>query len=297
MLGNQRRGNVKGGARIVIVKQGWVGMAKGMTKSQVLAELAEKTGQSTAIARALLDGLAEIAYREAVNGFIIPGICKLSVTTRKARRFRHPVSGQLYQIAARDTLSITALKKCRNAAVSMQDAILTPVTETSVACIPDTLPVADHAQEPLDLPMQDVPPDADGNILFTCGHCGNTVSAPPETAGMAGECPFCGGEIMIPLASPALPRQDGVPMPANPLASFGILGFVTFVCRACNQEIEAPVNMIGMQAACPSCGTSVYVLAENEIPMRNESPDVSQDNVLKPDLRSMTIRMDLSDII
>ena len=273
-------------------------MAKGMTKSQIASELAEKSGQSTRTVLAMLDGLAELAYREAVHGFIIPGICKLTVTPRKARRFRHPVSGQLFLIAARDTLSITALKKCRNAAVSVQDAILIPIEEASGgACAPESFPVAEPAQEAVPPPMQDVPPDAEGNILFTCGNCGNTVSAPPETAGMAGECPFCCGEITIPATSPVPSRQDGIPVPTNPLASSGIMGFVTFVCHACNQEIDAPVNMVGIQAACPSCGTSVYVPAEDEIPMLNASQDVSRGNAPKPDLRSMTIRMDLSDII
>lgn len=182
-------------------------------------------------------------------------------------------------------------------AMRVQDSILTPIEESDdVACTPASLPTADHASAAAP-PIPDMPPEEDGAIVFVCEHCGNTVCAPAETTGLDGECPFCSGEIVIPTASPEPPRQAEVALPENPLASSGIMGFVTFVCHACNQEIEAPVNMIGIQAACPSCGSSVYVPAEDEIPAPDAAPAVSPDDTPKPDLRSMTIRMDLSDIL
>jgi len=274
-------------------------MAKGVNKSQIAAELAATTGQSSKTVLAFLDGLAEIAYREAANGFIIPGICKLSVTKRKERRFRHPTTGQLFMISARDTLSIAALKKCRNLSVKEQETTLTPIaeaTDSDRAATPTQMPCDTKQTSSPALPsIQTPPPEEEGNIVFSCEHCGNTVSAQAGTAGMAGECPFCSGEIVIPFSSPQFERNIEIPLPKNPMGC-GIMGFVTFVCHACNQEIEAPVNMIGIQAACPSCGSSVYVPAEDEVAEVSTLADTAQDNAPKPDLRSMTIRIDLSDI-
>jgi len=279
-------------------------MATGMNKSQLAKELGERSGQSPKTINAILDGLAQIVYREAVNGFILPGICKLSVIQRKERRFRHPSTGQLYQIAARPTLAITALKKCRVMTVPAPEALLTPITETALETpVTATLPAtgtahAPTSSNPADRPREDATEDA-ANIVFPCPHCGNTVSALGETANMVGECPFCGGEIQIPASSPAL--QDFAPPPpysAVGTNATGITGFVTFVCHTCNQEIEAPVSMVGIAAACPSCGSSVYVPTEDEIklPDKPQTPGAEVHSAPKPDLRSMTIRIDLSDI-
>ena len=60
-------------------------MAKAMTKSQVLSHLAEKADVSKKTAQLLMEGLAALAYKEAQNGFTIPGIGKLVLVSRKAR--------------------------------------------------------------------------------------------------------------------------------------------------------------------------------------------------------------------
>jgi DNA-binding protein HU-beta len=65
-------------------------MAK-MTKTQIMATLAEKSGLSKKDATGLVDAMVELAYKEVKsNGeFTIPGIGKLVKVNRKARMGRN----------------------------------------------------------------------------------------------------------------------------------------------------------------------------------------------------------------
>ena len=49
-------------------------MAKAMTKSQVLKALAEENAVSKKEAAAFVESLVGLAYKEAANGFTIPGL-------------------------------------------------------------------------------------------------------------------------------------------------------------------------------------------------------------------------------
>jgi nucleoid DNA-binding protein len=50
-----------------------------LTKSQILSQLAEANGITKAAAGDFLESLVELAYKEAANGFTIPGLGKLVV--------------------------------------------------------------------------------------------------------------------------------------------------------------------------------------------------------------------------
>jgi len=67
--------------------------AKAMTKAQLAAHLATKTGLTMKDAAAVLAELATVAYKQAKNGFTIPGIGKLVLQRRKARMGRNPATG------------------------------------------------------------------------------------------------------------------------------------------------------------------------------------------------------------
>ena len=54
-------------------------MARSLQKAGLVAELGSATGVGRKSVSDILDKLAEIAYREAPNGFIVPGICRLTV--------------------------------------------------------------------------------------------------------------------------------------------------------------------------------------------------------------------------
>ena len=91
-------------------------MAK-MTKSQIMAELAEKSGMSKADVIAFMDLFVEMALREVKdNGeFVIPGIGKLVKQHRKARMGRNPATGEAIQIAAKTVVKFRVAKATKEA--------------------------------------------------------------------------------------------------------------------------------------------------------------------------------------
>lgn len=60
-------------------------MAKAMTKSEIASQLAEKIGVSKKQVSAFFEAQAELAYKQAKNAFVIPGIGKLVLAKSKPR--------------------------------------------------------------------------------------------------------------------------------------------------------------------------------------------------------------------
>jgi DNA-binding protein HU-beta len=90
-------------------------MGKPMTKSQIIAAIAEKADISKAQSKDALEGLAELACQEAVNGFTIPGLGKLVLVNRAARQGRNPATGETIQIAAKTVLKFRIAKAAKDA--------------------------------------------------------------------------------------------------------------------------------------------------------------------------------------
>ncbi len=90
-------------------------MAKAMTKSQILTTLAEKTDLPKKKTAEVLDALTTLAYREAKNGFTVPGLGKLVLRDRKARIGRNPQTGQPIQIPAKKVLKFRIAKAAKDA--------------------------------------------------------------------------------------------------------------------------------------------------------------------------------------
>jgi len=90
-------------------------MAKPMTKSQIIAAVAEKADISKAEAKAALEGLAELAYAGAADGFTIPGIGKLVKVDRAARMGRNPATGEAIHIPAKTVLKFRIAKAAKDA--------------------------------------------------------------------------------------------------------------------------------------------------------------------------------------
>lgn len=93
-------------------------MAKGMTSSQIVATIAEKTGLKKADVNIVLDELADLAYSEAHTGFRVPGIGKLVLVDRKARTARNPKTGEEVQVPARKALKFRIAKVCKDAVLN-----------------------------------------------------------------------------------------------------------------------------------------------------------------------------------
>jgi len=89
-------------------------MAKAMTKSQLVTHLADKSGITKVQAKAVLETLATTAYKQAKNGFTLPGIGKLVLQKRKARMGRNPRTGEPIKIPAKTVVKFRVAKACKD---------------------------------------------------------------------------------------------------------------------------------------------------------------------------------------
>ncbi len=90
-------------------------MAKAMTKSQIVAGVAEAVGVSKKQAAAALEALASMACKGAKNGFTVPGLGKLVLVNRKARMGRNPATGETIKIPAKRVVKFRVAKACKDA--------------------------------------------------------------------------------------------------------------------------------------------------------------------------------------
>ena len=309
-------------------------------KTTLVRELSFSAGITQKKARFVLEALSHIAYREASDqGFTIPGICRLDVIRRKARKMKNPQTGETILIAEHDTLRVRALKKARNA--------VTPPQKDLITVLPKETPPQAHE-------------DFSKAVSFCCKKCNQEIEAPLSAAGMQAQCPACGTSISVPsesepgtlhgparpapaaaaapqpVAAPAAPTA-GLAAPAAPAAAapepatpaeqkskgaqtiridLAALGFDTagtsagakplpskrmlsFFCKNCRQEIEAPADMAGSASECPSCGVSFEVPFFSE-PGTLHGSDLDQkkvDSSVLKDMRSRTIRIEVPDDI
>ena len=85
-----------------------------MTKSQIQAELAERTGISKRDVKALLEEQAKLAYEQAREGFPVHGIGKLVLVQRKARMGRNPATGEQIEIPEKTAVKFRIAKVCKD---------------------------------------------------------------------------------------------------------------------------------------------------------------------------------------
>jgi len=90
-------------------------MGKALTKSKIVEYIAEKNGLTKKAATEILNTLAELSYKEAKNGFTLPGIGKLVLVKRKARTGRNPQTGETIKIPAKKVLKFRVSKACKDA--------------------------------------------------------------------------------------------------------------------------------------------------------------------------------------
>ncbi|MDD8027503.1 MAG: HU family DNA-binding protein [Acidobacteriota bacterium] len=90
-------------------------MAKAMTKSQIVTGVAEAAGITKKQAVAAVEGLVALAYKNAKNGFTVPGLGKLVLVNRKARMGRNPATGAAIKIPAKRVVKFRVAKACKDA--------------------------------------------------------------------------------------------------------------------------------------------------------------------------------------
>jgi DNA-binding protein HU-beta len=92
-------------------------MAAGMTKTQLVRNLAEKLELTNKQVAGFLDLLAETAVKETKkNGvFVVPGLGRLVKAERKARMGRNPQTGEAIKIKAKTVVKFRVAKAAKDA--------------------------------------------------------------------------------------------------------------------------------------------------------------------------------------
>ncbi|MBM4164402.1 MAG: hypothetical protein FJ222_08180 [Lentisphaerae bacterium] len=209
-------------------------------KANLITELATAVGISKRKTDLLLAQMAQIAYREARTGFVLPGICKLDVVHRNARRARIPRTGEQIIIGAHDSLRVRPLRKAKHAVTPMHPGLVqyvgteTPPGEAAAEAAspaggaPQTVPepagmpapVQTTTEAPVSAPPAPAlqPNNAEGMVSFRCAACGQEMEAPFDMAGTASDCPACSGIIEVPyISEPG--TIWGAPLPAADAAA------------------------------------------------------------------------------
>ena len=84
--------------------------SKSMTKSALINNLAETNEMTRKEVIAFMESLVGTAYKEAKNGFTLPGIGKLVLVKRKARMGRNPATGETIKIPAKKVVKFRIAK-------------------------------------------------------------------------------------------------------------------------------------------------------------------------------------------
>jgi len=90
-----------------------------MTKSQVVAHLAEKAEIQKKVAATVVEELVGLAVKETKSGgqFVIPGLGKAVKANRKARTGRNPQTGEAIKIPAKTVVRFRLAKAFKDAVV------------------------------------------------------------------------------------------------------------------------------------------------------------------------------------
>ena len=91
-------------------------MSKPMTKTQLVAAIAEATGSDKKSASATLDAIAEIVTREVVAGgtVTLPGVGKITCRARPERQVRNPATGEQISKPADKVVKIAVAKALKD---------------------------------------------------------------------------------------------------------------------------------------------------------------------------------------
>ena len=88
---------------------------KTMSKSALISHLAETNEMTRKQVITFMDCFLDTAYKQAKNGFVIPGMGKLVVVNRKARMGRNPATGETIKIPAKRVLKFRVAKAAKDA--------------------------------------------------------------------------------------------------------------------------------------------------------------------------------------
>jgi DNA-binding protein HU-beta len=93
-------------------------MAKPMSKSKIVAHLADKTGTPRKAVVSYFEELFKLAVKECKGGagkFVIPNLGRAVKAHRKARMGRNPQTGEAIKIKAKTVVRLRAAKAFKDA--------------------------------------------------------------------------------------------------------------------------------------------------------------------------------------
>ena len=93
-------------------------MAKPLSKSKIVAHIADKVGTPKKVAAQFFEELFKLAVKEAKGGagrFVIPNIGRVVKAHRKARMGRNPQTGEAIKIKAKTVLRFRVAKTLKDA--------------------------------------------------------------------------------------------------------------------------------------------------------------------------------------
>ena len=93
-------------------------MAKPMSKSKIVAHMADKVGTPKKVATQFFEELFKLAVKEAKGSagkFVIPSIGRAVKAHRKARIGRNPQTGEAIKIKAKTVVRLRAAKAFKDA--------------------------------------------------------------------------------------------------------------------------------------------------------------------------------------
>lgn len=103
-----------------------------LTQSQTVEKLASLDETLTKKqVKLVLNGLAELAYKEAKKGFTVPGVGKLVLVKRKARKGRNPQTGETIRIPAKNVLKFRVSKVAKDAVLGAKASKKTAAKKTT----------------------------------------------------------------------------------------------------------------------------------------------------------------------
>ncbi len=88
---------------------------KSLTQSEIVTQLAKVNDLTKVQVRGFLESLAKMAYKNAKNGFTLPGLGKLVLVNRKARTGRNPATGATIKIPAKKVVKFRVAKAAKDA--------------------------------------------------------------------------------------------------------------------------------------------------------------------------------------
>lgn len=93
---------------------------KPKTKSEIITAVAEKSEITKKQAALAVETLVSMAYKEAKNGFTIPGLGKLVLQKRAARTGRNPATGESIKIPAKRVVKFRIAKAAKDAILGVK---------------------------------------------------------------------------------------------------------------------------------------------------------------------------------